>query len=144
MKIFNWLVPAWLQWGAVVAMAASIGWTAQGWRQNAEIADLKREAADKRADDSIATLKDLTAAAKNVATAANGYVTARSDLTAAMTAITEDLQNVQKNMPLPADCRPDAGRLRSLQSAVDAANRAAAGVGQQPGSAMPANSGAAR
>ena len=66
MKIFDWLVPAWLQWGVVAAIAASIGWTTQGWHKDAEIADLKREQADIRATQAARALNDLVAAASNI------------------------------------------------------------------------------
>jgi len=144
MKIFDWLVPAWLQWGVVAAIAASIGWTAQGWHKDAEIADLKREQADIRATQAAGALNDLVAAASNINAAAKGYVDARDDLISAMSAITKDLKNVQKQNPLPVNCRPDAGRLRSFQAAVAAANAAAAGAGQQSGGTVPSHPGAAK
>ena len=125
---------------AVIAAAgAAGGWVVQGWRKDADIADLKREQADDRAADTAAALTDLVTAAGKVKAAAQGYVSARNDLTTAMSAISMDLKNVQKQNPLPVDCRPDAGRLRNLQAAAAAANAAAAGTGQQPGGALSAN-----
>jgi len=125
---------------AVIAAAgAAGGWVVQGWRKDADIADLKREQADDRAAGTAAALTDLVTAAGNVKAAAQGYVSARNDLTTAMSAISKDLKNVQKQNPLPVDCRPDAGRLRNLQAAVAAANAAASGTGQQSGGALSAD-----
>lgn len=124
--------------GAVLAAAgAAGGWTVQGWRKDAEIADAKRQQADSRTKAAETALSDLVDAGKKVGEAAAGLVGDKRTLTTAMAAISKDLKDAQKQKPLPVDCRPDAGRLRSLQSAVAATNNAVSGVGQQPGAAVP-------
>lgn len=120
--------------GVVVAVAAAIGgagaWTVQGWRKDKEISDIKRTQADARTKAATDALSDLAGAAKKINVAATGFVAVRDDLASALSVINQELKNEQKKNPLPDGCRPDAGRLRSLQSAVAATNRAAAGAGQ--------------
>lgn len=68
--------------------------------------------------------------------AAQAYVSQRSDVDAKFAALSKDLKNATKAKPLPVDCKPDAGRVRSLAAAISAANSA---IGRSSGAAMPAN-----
>lgn len=117
---------------AGAALAFSAGWVVNGWRLKAEIAAIKTEQSEGRASQAKAALEDLAAAAKNIKTAATGHQTDISAINAALAAIRKDIKNAK---PLPPDCRPDDVRVRALEAAVDAINKA--GVGQQPSRAMP-------
>lgn len=121
------VIPGWVRIALLVIAGIAIGATAQGWRKNAVIADLQRDSETGRADRAETALDTLNTAINKMNTAAGDYIIARDNLRLQMDAITKELKNVQAKNPLPVDCRPDAGRLRSLQAAVDAANRAAAG-----------------
>jgi uncharacterized coiled-coil DUF342 family protein len=62
---------------------------------------------------------------------ATEYLTKSKQLEKQITQLKKELANAKKNSPLPADCKPDADRLRVLKDAVRAANATA---GQQFGS----------
>ncbi|USE81171.1 hypothetical protein NDR89_15745 [Cupriavidus gilardii] len=111
---------------AVVALAGAAfgaGWTVNGWRKDAELAELT--AARAQAD--LATvnqaLGDLKVVGADIRARADEYRGITTQLDAAASAIRKELKNAK---PLPADCRPDDFRVRKLSDAVDAAKRAAA------------------
>lgn len=111
---------------AVVALAAATfgaGWTVNGWRKDAELAELTAA----RAQSDLATvnqaLGDLRAAGADIRARADEYRGITTELGAAASAIRKELKNAK---PLPADCRPDDFRVRKLSDAVDAAKQAAA------------------
>jgi hypothetical protein len=104
-------------------LAGAAGWFANGWRHGAEIAELRRAHAEFRAGLSEQALADVQADAATIRAAATEFATIQSTLAPRMTALTKELRNAK---PLPADCRPDAGRVRNLDAAIDAANQAAA------------------
>lgn len=101
-------------------LAGAAGWFANGWRHGAEIADLQRAHAELRATLSEAALADVQADAATIRQAATEFATIQSTLAPRMTALTKELRNAK---PLPADCRPDAARVRNLDAAIDAANK---------------------
>lgn len=110
---------------AVVALAGATfgaGWTVNGWRKDAELAELT--AARAQAD--LATvnqaLGELRTAGADIRARADEYRGITTQLGAAASAIRKELRNAK---PLPADCRPDDFRVRKLSDAVDAAKRAA-------------------
>lgn len=114
--------------GVLVALAGAAGWTAQGWRKDAEIAGLKATQSKQEAKDATGALTDYQTTAKAIAEAASGAQGSNASTAAALRAIRQEMKNAK---PLPADCRPDADRLRKRNAAIEAYNRAAAG--QLPG-----------
>jgi hypothetical protein len=117
--------------GALVTGLAA--WTVQGWRYDAEIAGMERDQARADAQASRQTLADIQANIETVAAAGRRAAAVGPTLTAQINKITGALRDAP---PLPDNCRPDPVRMRSLESAVEAANRAAAG--QPAGAAVPA------
>ena len=103
-----------------MVLAGAAGWFVNGWRHGAEIADLQRAHAEFRATLSEAALADVQADAAVIRQAAAEFATIQSTLAPKMTALTKELRNAK---PLPADCRPDAGRVQNLDAAIDAANK---------------------
>jgi len=101
-------------------LAGAGGWFANGWRHDAEIADLRRAHAEYRAGLSEQALADVQADAKTIRTAAAEFAAIQSTLAPRMTALTKELRNAK---PLPPDCRPDPVRVRNLDAAIDAANK---------------------
>ena len=120
--------------GALVAGGAA--WTAQGWRKDVHIAELQRDQQQVRADTNAAVLDAVRGDISAIASAAARAAADARSLPAQVGEITKALKNAK---PLPSGCRPDDVRVRSLTDAVRAARGAAAG--QQPGRAMPANTG---
>jgi hypothetical protein len=121
---------------AVVAgvLAGGAAWKVQGWRYGAEIAGMERDQARADARASQQALADIQANIETVAAAGRRAAAVGPTLTAQINKITGALRDAP---PLPDNCRPDPVRMRSLESAVDAANRAAAG--QPAGAAVPAD-----
>ena len=105
---------------AMVALAAAGGWIASAWRHDAEMAELQRAHAEFRATLSESALADVQADTAAIRQAAAEFATIQSTLAPKMTALTKELRNAPK---LPADCRPDAVRVRNLDAAIDAANQ---------------------
>lgn len=108
--------------GALVAGAAA--WTVQGWRGEARLARQQAQTARDDAEVARAALAQTTRDIQVMATAAAQAAGVAPQVTAAMSKLNQELKNAT---PLPAGCRPDGVRLRTLQDAVGAANRAAAG-----------------
>ena len=106
-----------------LALAGAAGWFTNGWRHDAEIAELQRAHAEFRATLSEAALADVQADAAVIRTAATEFAAIQSTLTPRMSALTKELHNARTTRPLPIDCRPDAGRVQNLDAAIDAANK---------------------
>ena len=121
--------PTVLLGGALLVVVAGFGagWTANGWRLNTEIANLKAERANEIAKQSQGALSDLASAAKHVKDAADGAQADMSQLGVKLDAIQKDVRNA-KSIPLPADCKLDDGRLRRLAEGAAAVNEAAFGL----------------
>ena len=111
--------------GVVTLLLAAVlfgaGWTIKGWKDEAEIAGLKTEQANTAASQAQAALTDLTTATTTINEAARRYSSVQSSLSAQIDDLKKELQNEK---PLPVDCTPSAGRVRKLQSAIDASNKA--------------------
>lgn len=118
---FPWRFAAALFLGACLFAA---GWTANGWRKDAEIAELTAARAQAELSSATQALSDIQATGQKIRRHADDYLAIQSDLGAKMDAIRKDLKNAKK--PLPPDCRPDAQRMRGLSDAVAAAKQAAA------------------
>lgn len=135
------MIPAMLQpykWGllavAALVLAGASGaaaWTAQGWRKDAEIADLKAARAGEVATDATGALEQFKSKALVIAEAASSAQASNASTAVALRALRQEMKNAK---PLPADCRPDAERLRKRNAAIGAYNDAAAG--RLPGSTV--------
>lgn len=115
-------------WRAVAALALgaclfAAGWTANGWRKDAEIAELTVARAQADLASANQALGDLRTASTTIREKADEFAGIQTTLGAKLDAIRKDLKNAPK---LPTDCRPDAGRVRLMSDAVDAAKQAAA------------------
>lgn len=128
----------WKGYAAAAAVAGVVAggaaWTVQGWRYGAEIAGIQRDQARADAQASRQALADIQANIETIAAAGRRAAAVGPSLTAQINKLTGALRDAP---PLPDGCRPDPVRMRSLESAVDAANRAAAG--QPVGPAVPAD-----
>lgn len=111
---------------ATLALGASLfaaGWAVNGWRKDAEIAELTAARAQADLVSANLALSEIKEAGEKIRQNADAYRAAQSGLGAKLEAIRKELKNAK---PLPADCRPDAQRVRSLSDAVGAAKQAAA------------------
>jgi hypothetical protein len=110
--------------GAIAAAVTfGAGWAVNSWRLGAELADLRAKHAQEQATQATAAVSTLRDDAAAIHQAAAEYAGIQSILAPKITALTKELRNAK---PLPADCRPDAVRVRNLDAAIDAANQAAA------------------
>ncbi|WP_157072076.1 hypothetical protein [Cupriavidus sp. HPC(L)] len=121
-------VAAGVPWRAVaaavlVSAAFGAGWTVNGWRKDAEIAELNATRAETDLSAARQALGEFKTASADIRARADEYRGITTELDAAASAIRKELKNAK---PLPADCRPDDFRVRKLSDAVDAAKRAAA------------------
>lgn len=107
----------------VAAVAGATGWTANGWRLNADLAELRAQHADAKAEQAVATVTTMQADAKKISTAARQLLTIQQSLGPQFDALKKEIKNAK---PLPVGCVPDAVRVRNLDAAIDAANKAAA------------------
>ncbi|WP_139026525.1 hypothetical protein [Achromobacter arsenitoxydans] len=119
-------------------LASGAAWTAQGWRKDVYIAELRRDQQQIRADTNAAVLTALKSDIRAISEAAARAAADARALPAQVGEITKTLKNAK---PLVLGCRPDGLRVRALTDTVRAARSAAAG--QKPGGTVPANSGSA-
>lgn len=96
------------------------GWLVNGWRLAADSTTEKLSAVQANADHFV----DVS---KMVNEAATEHASKTYKLEEKIKELQKELADAKRNRPLPADCRPDADRLRVLADAVHTANRAAAG-----------------
>lgn len=94
------------------------GWIVNGWRLSASYQAEKAEVVQAGADH----FRGVTEMINETATE---HVRNTDELNKQITELKKELANAKKNNPLPADCRPDADRLRLLKDAVTAANSTA-------------------
>ncbi|WP_313817936.1 hypothetical protein [Cupriavidus sp.] len=115
----------WRAAGAVLLATGifAAGWAANGWRKDAEIAELTAARAQADLTSANQAIGDLRTASTTIHQKADEFAGIQTTLGAKLDAIRKDLKNAPK---LPADCRPDAGRVRLMSDAVDAAKQAAA------------------
>ncbi|KQZ96151.1 hypothetical protein [Achromobacter sp. Root565] len=122
-KKFAGVLLGWRGYAAAALAGAGAVWYVLGAVHGKELAELKLE---RNADDLVVargsieqTNRDLQSMAENArAAAAIG-----PELTASIGALSKALKNAN---PLPAGCRPDADRVRTLTDAVRAARGATA------------------
>jgi hypothetical protein len=103
-----------------MALAGAAGWFTNGWRHDAEIADLQRAHAETMRSQSELALTTLHADAARITTAATEFVAIQSTLAPRMSALTKELHNAPK---LPDGCVPDPVRVGNLDAAIEAANK---------------------
>lgn len=111
---------------AALAIGFSSGWATNGWRKDVQVAELKTEAASKQAKAATDALTGLEADIKRIASSAR---TAQGNVGAVniqLDQIRKDFKN-ENAPPLPANCRPDDIRVRSLTAAAGAVDQAIAG-----------------
>ena len=94
------------------------GWIVNGWRLSADSTTEKLSAVQSNADH----FRDAT---KKINDSANEYLGNSEQLEKQIAELKKELAHAKKNSPVPANCRPDADRLRVLKDAVTAANTAA-------------------
>lgn len=111
------------------ALAGGGAWFIQSLRWRADVAGLQRAQAQADARAAAQALAVLQGDIETLAAAGRRAAAVGPTLTAQINKITGALKNAP---PLPDGCRPDPVRMRSLESAVDAANRAAAGQPARP------------
>ncbi len=90
------------------------GWIVNGWRLSADETAEKLSAVQASADH----FRDIT---KMINETATEHVSKTYKLEKEIVELKRELANAKKNNPLPADCKPDAGRLRVLAEAVHTA-----------------------
>ena len=108
---------------AIGCAAFSSAWIIQGWRKDAEIAELKAARTALDLENANRALLDLRTAGETIRQKADEFRGIQSTMHTELAAFREDLKNAT---PLPSDCRPDDQRLRNLTGAVRAAQQAAA------------------
>ena len=96
------------------------GWLVNGWRLSEKSTTEKLSAVQSNVDH----FRDAT---KMVNETATEHVRNTDELNKQIAELKKELAHAKKNRPVPADCKPDADRLRVLAEAVHTANRAAAG-----------------
>lgn len=103
----------------LIAVAAfTAGWIFNGWRMSSSYQAEKAEVVQANAD-------HFADVSRKVNEAATEHVSKTYKLEEKIKELQKELANAKKNRPLPADCRPDADRLRVLKDAITAANTAA-------------------
>ena len=103
---------------ALMVLSFSAGWIVNGWRLSSAHQTEKAEAVQANADH----FRDAT---KSINNSANEYLNNSGQMKTQIAVIKKELNDVQKTNPIPADCHPDADRLRIIKDAVTAANSAA-------------------
>lgn len=93
--------------------------------KNGVIAGMERDRAVEEKNRTAADLKQFTDISQQIATAAQAFLKTQLNLGTQFDTIQRDLTDARKRKPLPANCRPDAGRVRNLDAAIAAANSAA-------------------
>jgi hypothetical protein len=112
---------------ALVTAGATYYVTSEGYKLT--IANLHTQIEHKNAVDIGASLDQLKKAITVMTAAGTAHQEDIAALTAKLDKITAEFRNAIKASPLPADCLPTVERMRALDSAIAAANAAAAGTG---------------
>ena len=117
------MTPLLTHWRTIAALFAALamfgtGWAVRGWRCDARIASIERDA--QAARDAQALRADRASMAAEIARTAN-------DTRAYETRTT--IREVYRNVEVPADCAAPVAVADSLRASVDTAN---AGIARQP------------
>ncbi|WP_040720632.1 DUF4094 domain-containing protein [Oxalobacter paraformigenes] len=107
-------------WLAVVCLIAGFlaGCIVTNWRLSASYQQEKTEVVQTNANHFADANKQINESAKD-------YIGKSGELEKQIAELKKELAHAKKNHPVPADCRPDSGRLRVLKNAVRAANATA-------------------
>ena len=107
--------------GIVIVLAATAGAThyVDANVYGNQIKDLKLAAAQQQTASVTASLNQLQGFIASMHTSDANYNSALNSISAQFDTIKKEFANATR-APLPADCKPDAGRLRVLQDAVAA------------------------
>lgn len=131
-------------WGYVAAAAFSAlvaGWLAHSLQAKIDqgpLNSLKAQLAQQQANAANASLKQFEADAATMHEWAASYQSDSAALGDKLSAIKTEFAHAIKSAPLPADCKPDAGRLHSLAAAIAATNSTiTAAAGQRAGGTVP-------
>jgi hypothetical protein len=116
---------------ALLAAGATYYVAAMGYRLT--VAGLQRDQAQASARDSQIALAQFQDDAGRIHAAAERFSGLQARFDQQFDTLSKDFHSAIQNHPLPADCVPDAVRLRRLTDAVAAANAAAGG---EPGAAV--------
>lgn len=128
-KLFSALLGGWKSYVAVAVLVAALTdeatyyVTSLGYRVT--ISNMERDGAKSDAANANASLAQFEADTVSIHGAALALATAQGQITSQFKSLSKDFSDVVKNNPLPADCQPDAFRMRALSAAVAAANAAA-------------------
>lgn len=108
----------------LLASCFGAGWTANGWRLHAQMAEAEAGHANQAAADARAAVSDLVMATDVIRKTAEDAQERQKSFTSFYLAHQKDLQNAN---PLPPDCKPDDFRVRHLRETIDQGNKAIAG-----------------
>lgn len=126
--------------GSLVLASAGFGagWAVNGWRLKTEVADVRADVAQERAESANKALDDLAGRLEKMNGQALAAKTDSGVLNTKLDQIRKELKNVQTAKPLPVDCIPSADRVRNLGRAIEATNTAIQGAasGYVPGSTL--------
>ena len=117
---------------ALLAAGGASYVTALGYRLT--ISQIRRDHAASDARATKAMLADFVTDAARIHAAAQAMASLENGLGRRFDYLSKDFHDAIQSHPLPSDCVPDAGRLRTLRQAVAAANAA---TGAKSGSAVP-------
>lgn len=124
--------------GVLIAIMAGAGtwYVTHGLDQKAYLAlELKQSQAQTVSTTN--ALNQLKGFIGTMNVAANGYQSDKDAIDAKFNALAAQFRKAINGKPLPADCRPDPDRVRSLSAALAAANATTAG--HSTGAAVPAH-----
>lgn len=125
--MFDFLNP-YLFWiklaGVVIVLAATAGAThyVDANVYGKKISDIKLADANAKTVSVTASLDQLQGFIAKMNSADTNYQSKLDAIKSQFATIQQELANALHNHPLPADCKPDAGRVRVLHDALAAAN----------------------
>jgi len=105
-------------------LGVSAGWVVNGWRLDAKVAGIESTQAKAESKQASDTVKTMKVDAESIHTAAVEFTAIKNDIGPKLDALKKELKNAKA---LPPGCRPDDVRVRSLDAAIEAANKAATG-----------------
>lgn len=104
-----------------IALGFGAGWTLNGWRLSAALAECRAEAAEERRDAAEFALDQLQLGAASMAQAASSVAESGRRAAQATDAARKRWEAHVKALPLPDGCRRDPGRAEALREAAERA-----------------------
>lgn len=129
------LLGGWYGYAAAALAGAAFAVVATAIPYKLIIAKMQRDSAKAELASTATALAQFKADAAAINGAAQAFTAISANLDKDLSRITREFRNEIAAHPLPADCRPDAVRLRKLSEAIAAINSTA---GLQSGPAVPA------